>query len=455
MPLLVTSFITSFFKSIFTDIFELLDGIMVCFSTNLSWEVAFSTFWFLFLIEFPRYYALDICVAVRHLATWRQRRSREAVASRMLFIEKPLVSILVPGKNEGRHIYKLVKSLREQTYQNFEIIIVDDGSDDMTPLICKDLQRTGFITKFFRMRIGGGKASAANYAAAHASGKYIIHLDADSSLDRDAIEKILLPFYFDRNIKGVGGCIKVRNAHDSLCSSVQALEYLKTIMVGRMGTNMLGIYHIISGAFGAFEVETLRQIGYWDIGPGLDGDITQKIRKAGYKVWFANNAVCMTNVPTSWRKLFKQRMRWSKSLVRFRIRKHRDILWSNRNFNFLNMVSNMENIIYDCWLNYVWSFYIVMLVFMNVDRFWEIIIIGYLIRIAFAIIAFGVIMIVSERPREEFKLFPYVFVLTFYHGYFLRMTRLIAHTMEFFFFSSYKDSWNPKKTSNIARIEGI
>ncbi len=236
---------------------------------------------------------------------------------------------------------------------------------------------------------------------------------------------------------------------------MQALEYLKTIMVGRMGTNMLGIYHIISGAFGAFEVETLRQIGYWDIGPGLDGDITQKIRKAGYKVWFANNAVCMTNVPTSWRKLFKQRMRWSKSLVRFRIRKHRDILWSNRNFNFLNMVSNMENIIYDCWLNYVWFFYIVMLVFMNVDRFWEIMIIGYLIRIAFAIVAFGVIMIVSERPREEFKLFPYVFLLTFYHGYFLRVTRLIAHTMEFFFFSSYKDSWNPKKTSNIARIEGI
>ena len=115
----------------------------------------------------------------------------------------------------------------------------------------------------------------------------------------------------------------------------------------------------------------------------------------------------------------------------------------------------MENIIYDCWLNYVWFFYIVMLVFMNVDRFWEIMIIGYLIRIAFAIVAFGVIMIVSERPREEFKLFPYVFLLTFYHGYFLRVTRLIAHTMEFFFFSSYKDSWNPKKTSNIARIEGI
>lgn len=447
--------IESFFKGVLYDIFELLNGIMVCFSTNLSWEVALSTFWFLFIIEFPRYYLLDIITALRHVFLHKSLRRRDIVARNLLYTEMPLVSILAPGKNEGRHIYKLVESLREQTYQNFEIIIVDDGSDDATPIICNDLQRAGYITKFFRLNLGGGKACAANFAASHASGKYIIHLDADSSLDRDAIEKILIPFYFDRNIKGVGGCIKVRNAHESLCSTLQALEYLKTIMVGRMGSNMLGIYHIISGAFGAFETEAIREVGCWDIGPGLDGDITQKLRKAGYKVWFANDAVCMTNVPTSWMKLFKQRKRWSKSLVRFRIRKHKDILWSDRNFSFLNMLSNMENILYDFAFNYVWFFYIIMLFFMNVDRLWEIIVIGYLIRMAFAIIAFGVILIITERPREEAKLFPYVFITTFYTGYFLRITRLIAHTSELFFYSSYKDAWNPKKASAVARAEGL
>lgn len=447
--------IETFFKGLLYDIFELLNGIMVCFSTNLSWEVALSTFWFLFIIEFPRYYLLDIITAIRHVFLHKSLRRRDIVARNLLYTEMPLVSILAPGKNEGRHIYKLVESLREQTYQNFEIIIVDDGSDDATPVICNDLQRAGYITKFFRLNLGGGKACAANFAASHASGKYIIHLDADSSLDRDAIEKILIPFYFDRNIKGVGGCIKVRNAHESLCSTLQTLEYLKTIMVGRMGSNMLGIYHIISGAFGAFETEAIREVGCWDIGPGLDGDITQKLRKAGYKVWFANDAVCMTNVPTSWAKLFKQRKRWSKSLVRFRIRKHSDILWSDRNFSFLNMFSNLENIVYDFAFNYVWFFYIIMLFFMNVDRLWEIIVIGYLIRMAFAIIAFGVILIITERPREEAKLFPYVFVTTFYTGYFLRITRLIAHTSELFFYSSYKDAWNPKKTSAVARAEGL
>lgn len=100
-------------------------------------------------------------------------------------------------------------------------------------------------------------------------------------------------------VKGVGGCVKVRNYKETICSSLQAFEYLKRIQVGRIVTSELGIYHIISGAFGAFERKTLKEVGYWDIGPGLDGDLTQKIRKAGYKVKFAEDAICMTNVPTN------------------------------------------------------------------------------------------------------------------------------------------------------------
>lgn len=306
--------------------FDIIDGIVACFSNNFAWSGLVTTFWFLLFVEFPRYYLTDILVSLYYGATFRRRRNRDMEARYRLYLEKPLVTILAPGKNEGEHIYKLVQSLREQTYSHFEIIIIDDGSDDATPLICRDLQRSGYIDKFFRMTDRGGKASAANYGVTHAKGKYIVHLDADSSLDRDAIEKILLPFYFDRNIKAVGGCVKVRNADASLCASMQALEYLRSIQVGRMVTNMLGIYHIISGAFGAFDTEILREVGGWDIGPGLDGDITQKFRKAGYKVWFAQNAICMTNVPVKWYALFRQRKRWSKSLVRFRIRKHRDIL---------------------------------------------------------------------------------------------------------------------------------
>lgn len=425
----------------------------VTYLEGLSLSSILNTYWFLFFLEFPRYYLAESLVVLYRCANWKSIVKQEEQAAALLYRDNPLVTILVPGKNEGKHIYKLTMSLKEQTYRNYEVIIVDDGSDDSTPLICSDLERRGLIDLYLRLNERGGKASAANFGAYYARGKYIVHLDADSSLDRDAIEKILLPFYMDPDIKAVGGCVKVRNNRENICTSVQALEYLKTIMVGRTVTSALGIYRVISGAFGAFEVQTLKQVGYWDIGPGLDGDITQKIRKAGWKVSFANNAICMTNVPVRWKNLFKQRLRWSKSLIRFRVRKHRDILLPNRNFSILNFLSNLENIFYDSVLNFIWLFYIINLVLTRNDHFFEIVLLGFFIRYCFSMLAFLIILIITERRREELYLFAYLPFVSIYNGYFLRFARLIAHTQELFFFSSYKDPWNPRKTSVCAQLE--
>jgi cellulose synthase/poly-beta-1,6-N-acetylglucosamine synthase-like glycosyltransferase len=436
--------------------FHLFDSIQACFFRNLTWSMILHTYWFLFFVEFPRYYLIEIILVVRrNLFTYKERLKNRSFARMQLHVERPLVTVLVPGKNEGKHIYKLVTSLREQTYQNFEIIIVDDGSDDATPMICRDLEKNGFIDRYLRLESRGGKAAAANYGMYYAKGKYIVHLDADSSLDRDAIENILIPFYYDSNIKGVGGCVKVRNGDDNLCTSMQELEYLKTIQVGRLVTSTLGLYHIISGAFGAFETKTIRDIGCWDIGPGLDGDITQKLRKSGHRVYFAEDAICLTNVPTSWKRLWKQRLRWSKSLIRFRVRKHFDIICANKNFSFLNFLSNMDNIVFDCIFNYVWLIYILQLVFIYTDNLLEVMIIGWMIRLVFGVVCFIVVLMVSERAKEEKRLFYLLPIQTFYTGYFLRLARLCGHTMEIFFFSSYRDSWNPGKTSKAARLEGL
>lgn len=432
-----------------------IDDVVEGFIRNFTWQVAFSTYWFLFFVEFPRYYILDMLVVGHRKLFYRRYRKKENVARMKLFIENPFVSIIVPGKNEGANVFKLVTSLREQTYSNFEIIIVDDGSDDNTPMICRDLEKNGLIDRYIRMETRGGKASAANAGLNSSKGKYIVHLDADTSLDRDALEKILAPFYYDSQIKAVGGTVKVRNVNDSICASMQALEYLKTIQVGRMVTNTLGLLHIISGAFGAFERKTLEKVGGWDIGPGLDGDVTQKIRKAGYRIYFAEHAVAMTDVPVSWIYLFNQRLRWSKSLVRFRIRKHRNIFFPDKNFSFSNFFSNLDGILYDFVANFVWFFYVIVLIMEHPDRIVEIFAIGYIIRIIFNFLAFGIMVSVSERPAHDFRLIRFVPLSTFYSGYFLRVARLTAYIKEVSFFSSYNDDWNPRKTSDVARAEGM
>ena len=142
--------------------------------------------------------------------------------------------------------------------------------------------------------------------------------------------------YMDEKIGAVGGNVKVRNADESLCARLQAIEYLKTISVGRIISSQLGIYKIISGAFGAFRADVTDSIKGWDIGPGLDGDITVKIRKSGYKIYFQPEAVCLTNAPSKFKILTKQRLRWDKSIIRFRVRKHKDVYFPHQGFSWSN-----------------------------------------------------------------------------------------------------------------------
>ena len=409
-------------------------------------------FWYYFLFEFFRYIFVEfIGITLWKLKKYLNKR-KWADAKRKFLHEFPKISIIVPGKNEGKHIYKLAKSLKEQSYKNFEIIIIDDGSDDLTPEICKSLQKNGFIDLFLRNEVRGGKASAANLALRFATGKFIVHLDADCSYDVDAIEKIIIPFYYNHKIGAVGGNVMVRNYKENLITTLQAAEYLDAISIGRTVSSELGIYRVISGAFGAFSREALDRLGGWDIGPGLDGDITVKIRKLGYKIFFEPNAVCLTNVPNTVKKLVRQRLRWDKSLVRFRLRKHRDVFYPTYSFRFSNFISFTENITYNLILNITWFLYIIDMVLNYSSELKYIITMNILLYTVNNYFKFLFFAPFRERKHAPVYYFlPYIPLMVFYFGYFLRVVRSIAYLQEFLFKASYKDPWNPQKSSRHAK----
>ena len=421
---------------------------------ELSINQFFRIYWYVLFIEVPRYLILDYFILLMfYLRRFSDRKLYREAKSRF-WVEQPLVSVLAPGKNEGKNLYKLVKSLEAQTYRNYEIIIVDDGSDDDTPIIGRSLERAGLIDLFIRNEVRGGKASAANLALRYAKGEYILHLDADSSLDRNAIERIITRFYMDDRIGCVGGNLKVRNGEKSLAATMQTIEYLMSISVGRIITSYLGIYRIISGAFGAFKTDVLKRIGGWDIGPGLDGDVTQKFRKMGYKVVCEDRAICLTNVPTKFKKLAKQRLRWSKSIVRFRLRKHFDVFLPTQNFTWLNFFSSLENVLFNVVFVFLWLFYMVDIVVHFPEAILLIIAIKLIIYTVINYFQFFVLLAISERWKQEFKLIIYLPLKSIYSGYFMRIVRLMAYIKEMYFYSSYKDAWNPAKTSDKALEHG-
>jgi poly-beta-1,6-N-acetyl-D-glucosamine synthase len=429
---------------------------LIAFIANLDGLKIIRFFWFFFFFELIRFFLVDLIILVFWKINRRRREKKMAKARNQLFQENPLISIIVPGRNEGENLFQLATSLHEQTYQNFELIIIDDGSDDDTKIICHSLLTQGLIKQYLRNEVRGGKASAANLGFRYSKGKYIIHIDADCSFDRDAIENILVPFYLDAKIGAVGGNVQVRNYNESLCTTLQAIEYYDNISIGRIALSQLGIYRQISGAFGAFKREVLMSVGGWDIGPGLDGDITVKVRKLRYKIHFEPTAVCQTRVPNTFRKLVKQRLRWDKSLVRFRLRKHKDVFLPTASFNWSNFISFVENVTFNLVLNFKWYFYILDIFISYTGLILFILPINLFIYTVYNYLKYILFSLFRERKNEPITYFlPYMPLLVFYFGYFLRIVRTVAYLQEFFLRKSYEDEWNPAKSSRHAKAMRI
>ncbi len=427
------------------------------FVADLTLMKMLAYFWPFFLVDMTRYLFLDFVVLLVYIPKRRLRKNRYKLARRKLYRERPLVSVIVPGKNEGKHIPALAESLANQTYKNTETVIVDDGSDDNTPVICRKLEREGKIDLFLRNEIRGGKASAANTALRYARGKYIIHLDADSHLKHNAIETILLPFYMDTHVGAVGGDVRVANTDVSFATRLQAIEYLKSITTGRTVSSELGILRIIAGAHGAFRRDILQRIYGWDVGPGLDGDITLKIRKLGYKVVHEPYAICYTNCPDTFTKLARQRFRWDRSLVRFRVRRHRDILLPSRSFNIKNFLASADNIFFNLVLDIKWWIYIAQVFIIGRSQVEIFFIINmFLYSLANFLEFFVAVALLGKTiRRREKRLISFIPLMPLYTGFFLRTVRTYAYIMEFCHRVSYMDKWNPWKVSKIVKNEPL
>lgn len=97
-----------------------------------------------------------------------------------------LVSIIVPVFNMEDTIESSVNSIRNQTYKNIEIILIDDGSTDDSYSICKLMEKTDYRLKAYHTN-NMGSGPARNYGIKKASGSYVYFPDADDYLDPNAI----------------------------------------------------------------------------------------------------------------------------------------------------------------------------------------------------------------------------------------------------------------------------
>ncbi|MFL0584220.1 glycosyltransferase [Solibacillus silvestris] len=106
----------------------------------------------------------------------------------------PALSIIIPARNEALRLPPLLKSLQQQSWKRFEIIVVDDGSSDHTAEVALSYGAKVLNSK----QVGGmspGKSNACAYGAQSANGEWLLFLDADVQLaDEDSLERIVNSF---------------------------------------------------------------------------------------------------------------------------------------------------------------------------------------------------------------------------------------------------------------------
>lgn len=105
-------------------------------------------------------------------------------------ISRPLVSIIVPVYNAEHYIEKCLKSLIYQDYNNLEIILIDDGSSDNGIYICEQIKKIDDRIKIIKKQ-NEGVSVARNIGVQAATGEYIVFVDADDWLEKNAVSYLV------------------------------------------------------------------------------------------------------------------------------------------------------------------------------------------------------------------------------------------------------------------------
>lgn len=108
----------------------------------------------------------------------------------------PLVSVIVPTKNNAVTLEACLKSIKEQTYYPIELIVVDNHSSDATREIARRFTDKVFVK-------GPERSAQRNYGAACASGHYLLMVDSDMELDRNVVKACCDEVLGDPAVKGV------------------------------------------------------------------------------------------------------------------------------------------------------------------------------------------------------------------------------------------------------------
>lgn len=282
----------------------------------------------------------------------------------------PGVSIIVPAFNEEATIAASVDSLLMSRYPKLEIVVVVDGATDRTLEV---LQEHFKLRRAFRMlrteiatqpvdavyvsdrvsnllvvhKQNGGKADSLNAGINACTYPYFFSVDADVILEEDAVLRVMTPILKDPvHVVAAGGIVRVANGSVVKAGRMikvrlskrrlpvmQVIEYIRAFAAGRAGLSAVDSLLIISGAFGVFRSELIREIGGYALDTvGEDMELLVRLRRhliemgRPHRILYMAYPVAWTEVPEDLGALGRQRARWHRGLC--------EVLWRHKKVAF-------------------------------------------------------------------------------------------------------------------------
>jgi biofilm PGA synthesis N-glycosyltransferase PgaC len=293
-------------------------------------------FW-LIMFEFVRYHLPDFALYAGYIF---KRKAFEPPPLRKYAGAKPLVSFIIAGRNPGYSIVTCIQSILNSNYKNVEVIFADDCSTDNSVALARQFESTGKVRVCANPN-HSGKPANLNLAIMLVRGEFIFVLDSDSQVFPDTVDK-MLPIFEDERVGAVSPSIYVRNGTDTWLTRFQEIEYLLTYVMQQLWRDKLGMITILSGMGTMFRTSAVRALGGYDMGLGDDTDITIRLRKTGWILHTSLRGRISTDAPKNLPHLIKQRSRWTRNMVKMRLRKHRDM--GTFRYGFINGFTFWEQV---------------------------------------------------------------------------------------------------------------
>jgi glycosyltransferase involved in cell wall biosynthesis len=254
-----------------------------------------------------------------------------------------LVSVIIPTKNSKEFLKSCLKSVKNQSYKNIEIIVVDNNSADDTKKIAEDFRRKTKETRISIYNKGPERSAQRNFGVRKARGNYFYFVDSDFVLEKnvikECIEKISVGF----------DAIVVHNSPDTKVSWIAKIRKFEVDMYK---------YDLTHSAARFFKKSIFLKIGGYSeiITAGEDYDIQNKLNRNKFKTGFIEEEAIHLGEPTSLLKHMLKYYKYGKDFVNYQRENKKE---SREQLTILRGVyfKNWKNFVYHPFLGAGFFFY--------------------------------------------------------------------------------------------------